>query len=324
MSSPDSEVLCALYKQMLILRRFEENVARYYREGHIPGFVHLYIGEEAVATGVCAHLEQDDYITSTHRGHAHALAKGVPPRQVMAELYGRSTGCSGGRGGSMHLFSPEVGLLGTNGIVGPSILHGAGAAFSARYRGSSQIAVAFFGDGAGNTGSFHEGLNLASIWKLPIVFVCENNLYATETPFEKSTAADSVASRAAAYRMPGIQVDGQDVGGVYEAAGKAIARVREGEGPVLLECYTYRYVGHHEGDPGTEYRTREEVDEWRLRDPIQALEKRILDDDLVSKGDLDRIGKEVDGVIEDAIGFASESPWPSADGVEGSVYATRF
>lgn len=324
MSAPDVKVLCALYKEMLILRRFEENVARYYREGHIPGFVHLYIGEEAVAAGVCAHLTEDDYITSTHRGHAHALAKGVPARQVMAELYGRSTGCSGGRGGSMHLYSPEAGLLGTNGIVGPSILHGAGAAFSARYRGSSQVAVAFFGDGAGNTGSFHEGLNLASIWKLPIVFVCENNLYATEMPFEKSTAADSVASRAAAYRMPGIQVDGQDAVAVYEAAGEVIAGARKGEGPVLLECHTYRYVGHHEGDPGTEYRTPDEVDEWRLRDPIQALEKRILDDDLAPRGDLERIGREVDEVIEDAISFASESPWPSVDGVEGSVYATRL
>jgi 2-oxoisovalerate dehydrogenase E1 component len=308
---------------MLVLRRFEENVARHYREGHIPGFVHLYIGEEAVAAGVCAHLEKHDYITSTHRGHAHALAKGVPPREVMAELYGRRTGCSGGRGGSMHLFSPDVGLLGTNGIVGPSILHGAGAAFSARYRGSSQVAVAFFGDGAGNTGSFHEGLNLASIWKLPIVFVCENNLYATEMPFAKSTAADSVAARASAYRMPGVQVDGQDAIAVYGAAGEAIARARNGAGPVLLECQTYRYVGHHEGDPGTEYRTREEVEEWRLRDPIRALERRMLGGELVLEGDLDRIGKEVDALLDDAIAFAAESPWPSTDGAEASVYATK-
>ncbi len=322
MDLPDKDVLLALYRQMLMLRRFEEAVARVYREGKIPGFVHLYIGEEAVATGVCAHLEKTDYVTSTHRGHGHALAKGVPARQVMAELWGRSTGCSGGRGGSMHLYAPEYGLLGTNGIVGPSIINGAGAAFSAKYRGTSQVTVAFFGDGANNTGSFHEGLNLASIWKLPVVFVCENNLYATEMSFLKATAGQSVAARAAAYAMPGVAVDGQDVLAVYQAAGEAIARARAGEGPTLIECRTYRFVGHHEGDPGTGYRTQEEVEEWRKRDPIPLFRDRLLTDKVVTQDELAQIGDDVEAHVQDAIDFSAQSAWPSPQEAATKVFAS--
>jgi pyruvate dehydrogenase E1 component alpha subunit len=321
MDLPNRHVLLALYRQMLVIRRFEEAVSRAYRAGHIPGFVHLYIGEEAVACGICAHLEADDYIASTHRGHGHALAKGMPARELMAELWGRRTGCSGGRGGSMHLSGPEYGLLGTNGIVAPSILTAAGAAFSAQYRGTRQVAVAFFGDGANNTGSFHEGLNMASLWKLPVVFVCENNLYATQMPLAKATAGQSIAARAASYAMPGVEVDGQDVMAVYNEAGQALARARAGGGPTLVECRTYRYVGHHEGDPGTGYRAREEIEKWRKRDPIRLFSKTLMDNQIVALDELDAIQNEVEAVIGDAVDFADGSAWPSPEDAGTRVFA---
>jgi len=318
MKSPGRDTLLALYHQMLVLRRFEQAAARTYREGKIPGFIHLYIGEEAVAAGVCAHLRPDDKVGSTHRGHAHALAKGVPPREV----WGRSTGCSGGRGGSMHLYSKERGLLGTNGIVGYGLPLAAGAAFTAKYLDTSQVAVGFFGDGAANLGCFHEIMNMASIWKLPIVFVCENNLYATELPFLKTTAGQSVANRAASYAMPAVEVDGQDVLAVYEAVGEAIARARGGDGPSLIECRTYRYVGHHEGDPGTGYRTREEVEEWKKRDPILLFGKHLLDGKVATQEDLDQIEEEAKALIQDAIAYANKSPWPSPDEVATGVFSS--
>ena len=321
MKAPDRDTLIAFYRRMLVLRRFEEAAARTYREGKIPGFIHLYIGEEAVATGVCAHLQPEDQIGSTHRGHAHALAKGVPARQVMAELWGRSTGCSGGRGGSMHLFSKEHGLLGTNGIVGYGLHLAAGAAFTAKYQGTSQVAVAFFGDGAANLGSFHEIVNLAAIWELPVVFVCENNLYATELSFLKATAGQSVAARAAGYAIPGVQVDGQDVLAVYEAAGSAIDRARSGGGPSLIECRTYRYVGHHEGDPGTDYRTQEEIDEWKLRDPILLFGRQLLERYAVDQEELDQIDGEAKRLIQDALEYAGSSPWPSPEQLATKVFA---
>ena len=322
MRPPQRDVAISLYRQMLILRRFEETVARVYREGKIPGFVHLYVGEEAVAAGVCAHLTPEDYCASTHRGHAHALAKGVPAREVMAELWGRSSGCSGGRGGSMHLYAPECGLLGTNGIVGAGIPMAVGAAFSASYRGTSQVAVAFFGDGASNTGAFHEGLNLASIWKLPVVFVCENNLYATEMSFLKATAGQNVAARAAGYAMPGLQVDGQDVLAVYETAGRAIARARSGDGPTLIECLTYRYRGHHEGDPGIDYRTQEEIEAWKQRDPIHLLAERLRHEQVAGQAELEQIAQEVEAVVSDAVEFSDRSPWPSPEQAATGVFAT--
>ena len=321
MNLPDKEMQRALYRKMLLIRRFEEAAARAYREAKVPGFIHLYIGEEAVAAGVCAHLGKEDMIGSTHRGHAHALAKGVPAREVMAELWGRSTGCSGGRGGSMHLYSKEYGLLGTNGIVGYGLPLAAGAAFTAKYLGTSQVAVAFFGDGAANLGCCHEVMNMASIWKLPVVFVCENNLYATELPFFRATAGQSVAARAAAYAMPGIQVDGQDVLAVYRAAGEAIARARSGDGPSLIECRTYRYVGHHEGDPGTDYRTREEIEEWKRRDPIALFATYLLEEKVVSQAELAAIDQEVRAEIQDAVTYADKSPWPSPEEVTARLFA---
>lgn len=316
----DKDTLLALYRQMLLLREFEQAAARTYREGKIPGFIHLYIGEEAVASGVCAHLETGDCVGSTHRGHAHALAKGVPAREVMAELWGRSTGCSGGRGGSMHLYSKAHGLLGTNGIVGYGLPMAAGAAFTAKYTDSGQVAVAFFGDGAVNLGLFHETLNLASIWALPLVFVCENNLYATELSFLKATAGQSVANRAGAYAMPGVEVDGQDVQAVYHAAGEAVARARAGGGPTLIECLTYRYVGHHEGDPGTGYRTSEEIAKWKKRDPIQMITNRMQDGEIATQAELDRIIADVTQEVQDAVEYSAQSPWPSPADLATGVF----
>src|SRR5689334_2350702 len=243
----DKATLLGLYRQMLVIRRCEEQLAKAHQAGLIHGACHTYIGEEAVATGVCAHLRREDAVFSTHRGHGHALAKGVTPRALIAELFGRSTGCSQGRGGSMHLFSPEVGLMGTSGIVAPCILQAAGAGYSFKLMKNEHVAVAFFGDGAVNNGAFHEGLNMAGIWKLPVIFVCENNQFATEVPFTYSSASESVAARGAVYGMPGVEVDGNDVEAVYEAADEAVRRARAGRGPTLLECKTYRTRAHAEG-----------------------------------------------------------------------------
>src|SRR4051812_28514665 len=265
----DKTSALALYRQMLMIRRTEEQLAKSYQAGMIPGACHTYIGEEAVATGVCAHLRPSDVVFSTHRGHGHALAKGVPPRQLVAELYGRANGCSSGRGGSMHLFSPEVGMMGTSGIVGPCILQAAGAGYSFSLLKTDGVAVAFFGDGAVNNAAFHEGLNLAAIWKLPVLFVCENNQFATEVPFAYAAGNPSVASRAASYGMPGVDVDGNDVLAVSAAAEEAVRRARAGEGPTLIECKTYRTRPHAEGMGDFTYRTRAEVEEWKARCPLQ-------------------------------------------------------
>ena len=223
---PDKDTCLALYRQMLVIRRCEEQLARSYQAGLIPGACHTYVGEEAIATGVCAHLNDDDAVFSTHRGHGHALAKGVPPKELIAELFGKATGCSQGRGGSMHLFSPQVGMMGTSGIVGPCILQAAGAGYSFKLLGVPKVGVAFFGDGAVANGAFHEGINLATNWQLPVLFVCENNLYATEVAFVDTTRNPQVANRAAAYGLPGIAVDGNDVAEVYAVAGEAITRAR--------------------------------------------------------------------------------------------------
>jgi 2-oxoisovalerate dehydrogenase E1 component len=279
----------------------------------MPGFIHVYIGEEAIATGVCAQLRQDDYVASTHRGHGHALAKGMSARAVMAELLGTVNGCSGGRGGTMHLYDPSVGFLGSNGVVPPGILIAAGAGLSAKLKGTDRVAVAFFGDGGSNNGAFHEGLNMAAVWEIPVIFVCENNLYATEMPFSKATKNINVASRAAAYGIPGIQVDGNNVLEVYERAGEAVARARKGEGPTLIECLTYRWLGHHEGDPGVAYRTKEEIAAWKDRDPIKRLRADEIAARPSSQAEFDRIDAEIRDVMEDAAQFALASPLESVE-----------
>jgi 2-oxoisovalerate dehydrogenase E1 component len=276
----------------------------------IPGACHTYVGQEAVATGACAHLRRDDALFSTHRGHGHALSKGVPVREVMAELFGRATGCSRGRGGSMHLFSPEVGMMGTSGIVGPCILQAAGAAYSFKLLKTDRVGVAFFGDGAVSNGAFHEGLNLAAIWSLPAVFVCENNLYATEIAFASATRNPRVAERGAVYGIPGVEVDGNDVLAVHRAAGEAVARARRGEGPTLIECRTYRTRPHAEGMRDGGYRTAEEIAAWKARDPIVSLRERMQAGKAAFPGEFEAVEAEVKTLIEDGLRFALESPWP--------------
>ncbi len=311
----------ALYRDMVVIRRTEEALARAHAAGLVHGACHTYVGEEAVAVGVSAHLRSDDTVLSTHRGHGHALAKGVSPRALMAELYGRATGCSRGRGGSMHLFAPEVGLLGTSGIVGPSIVMATGAGYSYRLLGTDRVSVAFFGDGAVNNGAFHEGLNLAAIWRLPVLFVCENNLYATEVPFQTVAANPDVAARGDAYGLPSVRLDGNDVLAVHAAAGEAVRRARRGDGPTLLACLTYRTRAHSEGMRDAGYRTRDEVEEWKARCPIVRWRERLLGAGLVSAPDLDGIDQTVAALVQDAAEFAEASPWPDEAGVTRHVYA---
>src|SRR6516162_2247860 len=272
----DKSQLLSFYRQMVLIRRTEEQLARSHQRGLIHGACHTYIGQEAIAVGVCAHLKTEDVVFSTHRGHGHALAKGVPPRQLFAELFGRETGCSQGRGGSMHLFAPEIGLMGTSGIVGPSILQAAGAGYSFKLQKTDRVGVAFFGDGAVNNGAFHEGLNLAGIWRLPVLFVCENNQYATEVPFGYAAGNPTVAGRAYAYGLRGLQLDGNDVLAIREVAGEAVGRARAGGGPTLLECLTYRTRPHAEGMGDYTYRSREEVESWKRRDPIVRLRETLV------------------------------------------------
>ena len=310
-----------LYRTMCTIRTVEERLARSFMAGLIHGACHTYVGEEAVAAGVCAGLTDEDAVFSTHRGHGHALAKGVSPAALIAELYGRETGISHGRGGSMHLFAPEIGLMGTSGIVGPCILQAAGAGYSARLLGNGSVGVAFFGDGAVGNGAFHEGLNLAAIYDLPVLFVCENNLYATEVAFSYASRNPDVASRASNYGMPGVGVDGNDVLAVHEAALEAIRRARAGEGPTLIEARTYRTRPHAEGmDLTGVYRTGEEVAEWREKDPITRFRRRILSDGTMTEADLERIESDVEAAVEVAEREAAAAPWPDGDTAASHVY----
>lgn len=320
---PQSEQLLSLYRQMLIIRYTEEQLARSHQMGLIHGACHTYVGEEAIATGVCAHLRPDDAVFSTHRGHGHALAKGVSPREVVAELFGRATGCSQGRGGSMHLFKPEVGMMGTSGIVGPCILQATGAGYSFKLLKTDQVGVAFFGDGAVNNGAFHEGLNLASIWKLPTLFVCENNLYATEVPFSYASGNPHVGNRGPAYGMESLTVDGNDVLAVHEAAEEAVQRARAGAGPTLIECRTYRTRAHAEGMRDAGYRTQEEVEEWKTRDPITRYNEWLLHNEEAGPETLAAIEAEVKVMVADAEEFARTSPWPEPDTVSEHVFNQR-
>jgi len=310
-----------LYRTMLTIRMVEERLAKSHQRGLIPGACHTYVGEEAIATGVCAHLHEADAVFSTHRGHGHALAKGMEPRQLMAELYGRETGCSRGRGGSMHLFAPEIGMMGTSGIVGPCILQATGAGYSSLIMKTGNVGVAFFGDGAANNGAFHEGLNMATIWKLPVLFVCENNQFATEVPFSSVAGNPSVAARGAAYGIASIEVDGNDVLAVEAVAREAVKRARNGEGPTLIECKTYRTRAHAEGMGDFTYRTREDVEQWKAQCPIARLKKHLLDHCLATDAELNAIEQEVAALTETAHEFAERSAYPTAESATTHVYA---
>ena len=310
-----------LYRTMQLIRVSEEQLARSHGRGLIHGACHTYVGQEAIATGVCSHLRTDDAIFSTHRGHGHALAKGLPPVELFAELFGRATGCSRGRGGSMHLFAPEIGMMGTSGIVGPCILQAAGAGYTFKLANSDRVAVAFFGDGAVNNGAFHEGLNLASIWKLPVLFVCENNQFATEVPFEYAAGNPQVACRASAYGMPGIQVDGNDVQYVAAAASDAVQRARSGGGPTLIECKTYRTRPHSEGMGDYTYRTREEVAAWRERCPIKRFRSVLVANGDATEAELNAIDEEIAAEVAAASKEAENAPWPEPETATTHVYA---
>jgi len=316
----EKEKLMDMYTRMVRIRTFEERVKKEFAAGNIGGFVHLYTGEEATATGACANLRPDDYITSTHRGHGHVIAKGGKTDLMMAELYGKRTGYNKGKGGSMHIADVEIGILGANGIVGAGIPIAGGAALSAQMRETGQVTICFLGDGATNTTRFHEGVNLASIWRLPVVYVIENNLYAESTPISYAANIPNIAARAAAYGIPGKTVDGNDVLAVYEAVGEAVARARKGEGPTLVECKTYRWHGHYEGDTQT-YRTKEEIEEWKKKDPIPRFGKKLIEMGVLTQKDADKIEQEISKEIDKAVKFAEESPLPKPEETLEDVYA---
>ena len=314
------ETLIGMYRTMLTIRRFEETANQVFANGLVPGFLHSSVGEEATAAGACANLRADDYIASNHRGHGHCIAKGADVKRMMAELMGRRTGYCKGKGGSMHIADPDLGILGANGIVGGGLPIASGAAFAAQFRGGDQVVICFFGDGASNEGSFHEALNLAGLWKLPVVFLCENNGYAELTHQRYHMAISDVSVRAAGYGMPGLIVDGTDVIAVYEATREAVTRARQGDGPTLLEAKTYRWRGHYEGDPQT-YRSKAEVEEWMQRDCIAGLRRRLLEAGLATADELDAIHAAVEQTVAEAVQFAQQSPLPDPEETLSDVYA---
>lgn len=307
-------------RRMVLIRRFEEQAEEAYMRGAIHGTMHLSIGQEASAVGMCLELRRSDYITSTHRGHGHCIGKGADPRLMFAEFFGKEAGYCRGRGGSMHIADVEGGNLGANGIVGGGLPIAAGAALSIKRQRRDDVVVCFFGDGASNEGAFHEALNMAALWRLPVVFVCENNKYGMSVSTERSMAARHVADRAASYAMPGVRVDGNDLLGVLGAARAAISRARAGDGPTLIECETYRIRGHSRSDRNR-YRTREEIEQWRARDPITLFERRLLAGQVLTEAEVDAVRREVEEEIAAAIRFASDAPAPRPEDVAAFVYA---
>ncbi len=314
-----AEKLLELYRTMVTVREFELRAIAERRAGLIPGFIHSCVGQEATAVGACAALERTDVIGSTHRGHGHLLAKGGVPKYMMAELAARTTGYCGGKGGSLHMTDFDLGILGANGIVGGGIPIAVGAALAFQQRREPRVALSFFGDGATNEGSFHEALNLAGLWKLPVVFFCENNLYGEGTPQDKQAPVADLAKRAASYAMPGVTVDGNDVLAVYEATQAAVERARSGGGPTLVEGKTYRQRGHYEGDPMV-YRSQTEMEEWKGRDPIVAFRRRLIDEARIPEADVIAIEQRVQATLDEAVAFAAASPKPAPETALAGVY----
>ena len=320
----NNDLLMEMQRRMLRIRRFEERVIQLVERGEIVGAAHSYIGEEAVAVGACLALRDDDWITGNHRSHGHPIAKGGDVNKAMAELLGKSTGFCKGKGGSMHLADFSVGILGESGILGSSIPTAVGAALGSQLQGNDRVAVPFFGDGASNEGAFHESLNLAAIWKLPVVFLCENNQYAVTSSFKKMVASENISDRAAAYNIPGVLVDGQDVIAMYEAVSEAVARARAGEGPALIEGRTYRYFDHSLGlnrivrDP---YREDEEVEHWKQRDPIIIHAKLLLSQGIATQAELDALEAEIAAEIDEATEFARQSPYPEPSALFEDMFA---
>lgn len=315
----EKERLVKIYKVMNDIRRFELKALSFFEENKLRGSVHLYVGEEAIAATVCSLLRDTDYITSTHRGHGHCIAKGAELGKSMAELMGKATGYCKGRSGSMHIADFAKGNLGANAIVGGGVGIAVGAALAARLKGTDQVAVTFFGDGASNQGVTHEAMNLAALWKLPVIFVCENNGFGISVPLKESTAVEDIAKRAAGYGIPGYTVDGNDVLAIDAAMQKAITRAKEGKGPTLIECKTYRWLGHWTGDPQV-YRTREEVEAWKQQCPIQRLRDYLLENNILSAGEIESIERQSQEEVEAAAQFALESPEPDPATVMEDVF----
>lgn len=316
----DRDLLLGLYSTMVKIRTFEMKAAELFASSLIPGFVHLYAGEEAIATGVCAHLSASDYIASTHRGHGHLIAKGGNLNRMMAELFAKRTGYCKGKGGSMHIADVSIGILGANGIVGASLPIATGAGLACKLKGEGAISVCFFGDGASNRGTFHESLNLASAWELPVVYVCENNYYAISSCQRVAMAIQDIAERATGYGIPGVSVDGNDVLAVFEAAGEAVKRARTGNGASLLVANTWRHRGHFEGEPEL-YRDQEEHKLWLAKDPIPRFETQLIERGIATTEDLRAIDRNWQDEVRQAVLFAEESPDPAPDELYQDVYA---
>ena len=320
----ERDLYMLMLRRMMLIRRFDETVKELVQRGELVGAAHCYIGEEAVAVGACVALRDEDYITGNHRSHGHPISKGGDVRRAMAELLGKATGYCKGKGGSMHLADFSIGILGESGIVASALPVAVGAALASKMKGNDRVVVAFFGDGASNQGACHEAMNLASIWDLPVIFLCENNQYAVTTSFKDSVAVENISDRAVAYNMPGVLVDGQDVTAMYEATVQAVQRARAGQGPTLLEARTYRYEDHSEGlnrilrEP---YRTDEEVERWRQRVPIELHSRWLLEQGIASRDEVERVRREVAATIEEALQFARESPYPDADDLFTDLYA---
>jgi len=312
--------LAEMYEKMLEIRYFEEKVFELYGQNLVPGTIHLYAGEEAVAVGVCSSLRKDDYITSTHRGHGHCIAKGADLKRTMAEILGKKTGYCKGKGGSMHIADFQIGMLGATAVVGAGLPIAVGAGLSAKLRKTDQVVACFFGEGASNQGTFHESINMASAWSLPVIFVCENNLYAMGTRQSRIMNIENISDRAGAYGISGVTVDGNDVLAVFEASQKAVDQARSGAGPTLIECKTYRHKGHSRVDPA-KYRSKEEVEQWLAKDPISRFKEGLRQNDVFSQAEVQKIGESVAAEIEEAVKFAVESPYPAPEEALEDVYA---
>ena len=316
----DKKVSLQLYKQMVRIREFEEKLLELFSTRIMPGTMHQYNGEEAVAVGVCANLNDDDYVTSTHRGHGHCIAKGADVNRVMAEMFAKQTGCCKGFGGSLHIADFGVGMLGANGIVGAGIPIATGAAWSCKYRKKNQVSVAFFGDGATNEGAFHEAVNLASVWTLPVIFVCENNIYGFSTHYRKTMVLEDIADRASAYGIPGVVVDGMDVRAVYHAAQTAVELAREGKGPTLIECKTYRFRGHSRFE-NPSYRSKQELEEWKKKDPIPAFGDILIQEGIATKDDLKAVTQQIRDEMDQAVTFAENGSDPDPKDIQSYIFA---
>ena len=314
------DYLIDLYRQMLLIRRFEEKSMEVYVAGKIGGFCHVYIGQEAVAVGALSAIGKQDYVIASYREHGHALAKGMSPESIMAELYGKATGCSKGKGGSMHMFDKEVNFLGGHGIVGGQIPLATGTAFASKYQGTDKVTLCFFGEAAVNQGAFHESLNMAQLWKLPCIYICENNRYGMGTSLERAMSLQDIAQKACAYEMASEFVDGMDVLAVREATERAVARARKDYLPTLLEIRTYRFMGHSMSDPGN-YRTRAEIEKYQERDPIKLFSSSLKEEKIVDDKTLEQIDKEVREQVERSVRFAEESPFPAPEELYTDIYA---